>query len=76
MVDAAESRLRRWRSKSGFTLQDVSDLTGVSTAMLSRLERRQRRIAPGRKVAMARALGVRVGELFEPEMAQATEAEA
>jgi len=62
------SRLSRWRSAAGWTLQEVADVVGCSTAMISRLERGQRNASPRLKVLMARRLGVAVGDLFEVEL--------
>lgn len=42
---------------------------GLSTAMLSRVERGERRLSPTSRVRFARCLGVRLAELFEPEEA-------
>jgi predicted transcriptional regulator len=61
------SRLREWREDAGLTLQEVADLVGVSTAMVSRVERGERTFPPLRRVEIARRLGVRVGDLFEVE---------
>lgn len=61
------NRLRLWRVDAGLTLDEVADLTGMSKAMLSRAERGERQLSPMAKVKLARRLGVRVGELFEPE---------
>jgi transcriptional regulator with XRE-family HTH domain len=61
------TKLRTWRVDAGFTLQDVSDLTGFSTAMWSRAERGLRRFTPATKALIARRLGVRIGDLFEIE---------
>lgn len=69
MEKAAPSRMRVWRQRHGLTLDEMSDLTGLSTAMLSRAERGERQIAPLKRVAMARILGVRVRELFPPPRA-------
>jgi transcriptional regulator with XRE-family HTH domain len=57
----------RWRLENGLSLQELSDLTGISTAMLSRAERGLRSFAPLTKVRIARLLGVPVSELFEVE---------
>jgi transcriptional regulator with XRE-family HTH domain len=62
----ARSRLRSWRLAQGFTLRHVSDLTGLSPAMLSRAERDLRRRSPHAKVLLAKRLRVRVADLFEP----------
>lgn len=56
--------LRSWRHDAGLSLSDVAGLTGLSTAMLSRVERGQRQLAPLTRVAVARRLGVSVAELF------------
>jgi transcriptional regulator with XRE-family HTH domain len=61
------NRLRLWRSRTGLTLAEVSDLTGYSEAMLSRAERGERVISPMGKVRVARCLGVPLRDLFEPE---------
>lgn len=61
------SRLRQWRLDQDLTLEEVSALTGLSTAMLSRVERGQRQLAPLTKVQVSRRLGVPLRELFEAE---------
>lgn len=61
-----KSKLRRWREERGLTLEELSDLTGLSVPMLSRAERGEREIAPLKRVAMARLLGARVRDLFNP----------
>lgn len=58
------SPLRTWRLQHGLTLQEVSDLCGVSASMISRVERGQKRLSPMTKVRLARALGVRIRDLF------------
>ncbi|HVD03842.1 MAG TPA: helix-turn-helix transcriptional regulator [Candidatus Dormibacteraeota bacterium] len=60
------SRLRRWRVSNGLTLDDVSDLCGLSPSMISRVERGERMLRPRTKVLIARRLGVRTSEIFEP----------
>lgn len=62
-----KSKLRRWRLSRRLSLQDVSDLTGLSVAMLSRVERGERRLSPITRVSFARCLGVRVRDLFDPQ---------
>ena len=61
------SRLRKWRVGAGLTLTEVADVTGVSVAMMSRLERGQRHLRLETKVKLARRLGVRIADLFEVE---------
>lgn len=59
------TRLRQWRLDKGLSLEEVYGLSGISPAMLSRVERGQRELAPLTKVKLARALGVPVRELFD-----------
>jgi DNA-binding XRE family transcriptional regulator len=61
------SKIRRWRQREGLTLAEVSGLTGLSVAMLSLVERGQRRLLPKTKVRVARRLGVPLRELFDVE---------
>ena len=58
------SKLRAWRESHGLTLEELSDLTGLSIAMLSRAERGERQLSPLRRVEVARLLRVRVRDLF------------
>jgi transcriptional regulator with XRE-family HTH domain len=67
MEELAVTRLRNWRESAELSLGEVGGLTGVSIAMLSRLERGQRRASPRLKVQMARRLGVQIPDLFEVE---------
>ena len=57
--------LRRWRAHEGLTLEEVADLSGYSSAMLSRAERGERECSPRAKVQLSRALGCRIADLFE-----------
>ncbi len=61
------TKLRRWRKAKGVTLQEVSDLTGVSVPMLSLVETGKRRMAPMSRIRFARLLGVTVGDIFAIE---------
>jgi transcriptional regulator with XRE-family HTH domain len=70
------TRLADWRRANGLTLAEVADLVGISTPMVSRLERGERRASPQLKVAMARRLGATVSDLFEPEPIDAPEVAA
>jgi transcriptional regulator with XRE-family HTH domain len=65
VTDLLNNRLRLWRAENGLTLEELGDLVGLSTAMLSRVERGDRRLAPLTRVRVARRLGVRVRELFD-----------
>lgn len=64
------TRLRRWRAREGLTLEEVSDLSGFSVAMLSRAERGQREFSARAKVRLARALGCRIADLFDVEIVE------
>lgn len=61
------NRLRLWRADKGLTLGEVADLTGLSVAMLSLVERGQRELAPMTRVRVARRLGVPIRDLFDVE---------
>jgi transcriptional regulator with XRE-family HTH domain len=57
--------LWEWRTSEELTLEEVSDLTGLSVSMLSRAERGLRQVSPQTKVLVARRLGVAIHDLFE-----------
>ena len=59
--------LRAWRLAHGLSLQEVSDLCGISPSMLSRVERGQTQLSPLTKVKVARRLGARIRDLFQIE---------
>jgi len=59
--------LRRWRGLHGLTLEELAGLTGLSPAMVSRVERGERQLRPLTRVRVARLLGVPVAELFPVE---------
>ena len=62
----ALTKLRRWRTENGYTLEDLGGLSGYSRAHLSQVERGKARMSPHAKVRLARALGVAVSDLFDP----------
>jgi transcriptional regulator with XRE-family HTH domain len=64
--------LREWRTARGWTLADVGGLTGLTVSYLSLIERGLRDPTPQVKIAIARRVGARVGELFPPEREQAS----
>lgn len=64
MVRIMQRPLREWRERQGWTLADVSGLTGLSRSYLSRVERGQREPSPTVKVHVARSLGAPVADLF------------
>lgn len=74
-VEAANpgAALRRWRERQGWTLEEVSDLAGLSKSYLSRIEGGFRVPPPASKVLMARKLGASVGELFPATGAEGAE---
>jgi transcriptional regulator with XRE-family HTH domain len=63
-MEERHNSLRLWRERHGLHLEEVADLLGLSASYLSRLERGQRRLRPFDQVRVARALGVRVAEVF------------
>lgn len=71
MEDLCLTRLAAWRRSNGLTLDDVAGLTGLSPSVISRAERKLLALKPLTKVRVARALGVSVATLFEPEMTEA-----
>lgn len=60
------TEIRRARSERGLTLVDISTATGLSVSMLSMLERGKTGVSVGSLVAIASAIGVAVGDLFNP----------
>jgi transcriptional regulator with XRE-family HTH domain len=58
------SALRAWRERRGWTLAEVSGLTGVSVAHLSLIERGHREAPPRLKVLIARGIGAAVTDVF------------
>jgi transcriptional regulator with XRE-family HTH domain len=58
--------LRRWRLKQGWSGYELADIAGISTAMVSMIETGERNPGPTTKIRIARALGVRVRDLFPP----------
>jgi transcriptional regulator with XRE-family HTH domain len=56
--------LRRWRARNGVTSYEVADLSGLSPALISMIESGQRNPGPKTKIAISRALGVRVRDVF------------
>ena len=59
--------LRSWRLAHGLTLREVGDLVGLDPSTVNRVEMGSRRLAPMQRVAFARRVGVRVGDLFPVE---------
>lgn len=62
-----QTRLRAWRTQQGMTLEDLAGLSGFSRAHISFVERSRKSMSPAGKVRLARALGVKVSDLFEPD---------
>lgn len=60
------TEIRRIRLERGLTLGDIAADTGLSTSMLSMLERGKTGVSVGSLVAVASALGVAIGDLFQP----------
>ena len=60
------SRLRVARLSKGLTLENVASVTGLTQGYLSKLERDQVSPSVASLVAVCAAVGLRVGDLFEP----------
>ena len=58
------SNLREWRKRHDVRLEDLHDLTGISIATLSRVERGLTRIAPLDQIRIARVVGLSIRHLF------------
>jgi transcriptional regulator with XRE-family HTH domain len=58
--------VRQYRKRRGWSLRDMSGLTGVSFQYLSLVERHLREPSPAMKVQIARGTGASVAELFPP----------
>jgi transcriptional regulator with XRE-family HTH domain len=58
------NRLLEWCDEHAATVTDLADLTGYSVSYLSLIARGKREPTPLTKLAIARALGERVRELF------------
>lgn len=66
-LDAVGQRLKSARETRGLTLDQVSELCGLSKAHLSRLESGERQASIGALVDLATVLGVRVSALLGEE---------
>jgi transcriptional regulator with XRE-family HTH domain len=74
MTVAVASALRKWREQQGWTLIDLSGLTGVSVSYLSLIERGLRNPPPHLKVHIARGIGAAVADVFPPPDREAVRA--
>lgn len=72
----ATTKLREWREEHGYSLQEIGDLTGLAPSTLSRAERGVLHLRPDKRVRVARALGARVADLFDPDPIDPQENEA
>jgi hypothetical protein len=71
---AVTNHLAAWCTEHGATYTDISDLSGYSLSYVS-LIASGKRDAPGHvKLAIARALGTRVRNLFPPPPREAVDA--
>jgi transcriptional regulator with XRE-family HTH domain len=57
-------KIKELREKKGFSLKEMADLTGFSTALLSQMENHLVSPSLGTIIKLARALGVRVGDFL------------
>jgi transcriptional regulator with XRE-family HTH domain len=60
------NRLNEWCEQHGATVTDMADLCGLSVSYLSLIVREKREPPATTKLAIARALGERVRDLFPP----------
>ncbi|MCW2756672.1 MAG: puuR 2, partial [Nocardioidaceae bacterium] len=65
LVRLVGTKVRARRRLQGLTLKDISARTGLSSSMLSMLERGVANASVGTLVSVASALGVHMAELFE-----------
>lgn len=72
MTEPTVSRMRAWRTAKGWTLEEVAGLTGLSQGHLSRLELEQVEPSAEQRIRIARAVGAKVSDLFEPMPVQNT----
>ncbi|WP_104131396.1 helix-turn-helix domain-containing protein [Cryobacterium sp. M91] len=70
------SRLRAARLTRGLTLEAVATVAGISQGFVSKLERDQVSPSVATLVSICDAVGLRVGDLFEPPAAQIVRAGA
>ena len=71
---AVSDALQRWCQENDLSATELADLSGYSVAYIS-LIMRGKRVPPWRvKVAIARALGIRVAEVFPPTEREAVTA--
>ncbi|MQS44279.1 helix-turn-helix domain-containing protein [Companilactobacillus mishanensis] len=56
--------LKQFRLRRGYTMQDVADLSGISTAYYSYIEKGQRRVNYEVAVKIANALKTKPDKLF------------
>jgi transcriptional regulator with XRE-family HTH domain len=64
MPETVDTALRKWRERQGWTLIELSGLTGLTVSYLSLIERGLRNPPPQIKVRIARASGAKVADLF------------
>jgi transcriptional regulator with XRE-family HTH domain len=64
-LDAVGPRLKQLRQRRDITLNDLAELTGISTSTLSRLEAGLRRPTLEQLLPLARAYGVTLDELVD-----------
>jgi transcriptional regulator with XRE-family HTH domain len=62
-------RLKAYRVERGLSQEEVAKRAGMATSTLSRLESGARRLAIDHLTPLARALGVEVGDLLAPAVA-------
>jgi transcriptional regulator with XRE-family HTH domain len=61
------NRIREWRKAKGLTLEQLSEMTSISTSFLSRMESGKRRVSLDYAKAIASALGISTGDISTDE---------
>jgi len=57
-------KIKAWRDLKGFSLKDVADRTGFSTALISQMENHLVSPSLGTLIKLAKALDVKLGDFF------------
>lgn len=61
-----ETKFQKWLVNEGFNIEDVADLTGLSSSYLSMIASGRREIGPALKKKIASRLRCRIRDLWEP----------
>ena len=67
VLQSMGQRLRDLRRRHGWTLEELSERTGLAISTISKAERGLVALGYDRFIALAHGMGIDVGELFSPE---------